>query len=118
VNEVDFMTKGAEPILLDFLESLPANCVFIFSTNAPDKLSQRFKDRCDCLAFESGKTPAIIDGARQLIRRICEGETGSPDTINPSTVPGILIDGHVSFRRLVQNVAKLLRDDAARAVAS
>lgn len=112
-NEVDRMSKGAEAIWLDALENIPDRCVIIFTTNEPAALSQRFKDRCDCLEFESAKSDTIIAGARQLIRRICEAETGSPDTVSPNAVPQIMIDGHVSFRRLVQNLGKVLRNHAA-----
>lgn len=51
VNECDSMSSQAEKIWLDVLEHLPPRVVICFTTNAPEKLSARFSDRCRSVEY-------------------------------------------------------------------
>jgi hypothetical protein len=51
VNECDSMSAQAEKIWLDVLEHLPPRVVICFTTNAPEKLSARFSDRCRSVEY-------------------------------------------------------------------
>lgn len=51
VNECDSMSPQAEKIWLDVLEHLPPRVVICFTTNAIEKLSARFVDRCRSIEF-------------------------------------------------------------------
>jgi DNA polymerase III delta prime subunit len=59
-NEADRMTAQAETVWLDRLESLPPRTVIVFTTNYPEKLSQRLRDRCTRLVFEAQATAEVI----------------------------------------------------------
>jgi replication-associated recombination protein RarA len=109
VNEADRMSTAAETIWLDRLEALPPKTVIVFTTNFPEKLSQRFRDRCTRLAFESdaGK---LADAARCLVQAIWRRETGKAPA--PKAVAGIVErateDGKISLRRVVQVLAPMV----------
>lgn len=113
INEADYMAPQAEAVWLDALENLPARTVIVFTTNAAPKLSSRFKDRCDGFTFASEKSVEMRAAVTELVRRICQAETGSPDTIAPQALQGIVRDDAVSFRRVVQTLSKMLRAAAA-----
>lgn len=107
INECDRMNPAVETIWLDALESLPAYLCVVFTTNNPESLSQRFRDRCEVVEFESDAI-ALRDAARKLIADIWQRETGQ---LHP---PQIALDkvvqgGKISFRRLVQAMAPLVR---------
>jgi DNA polymerase III delta prime subunit len=69
VNECDRMSVQAETIWLDRLENIPAHTVIVFTTNYPDKLSQRFKDRCCVhLRFESDAKKIGLAAAQSVFR--------------------------------------------------
>ena len=122
------MTPGAEGIWCDGLESLPPRTVIVFTTNEPEKLTPRFRERCEQFAFQSAASDEIREAVRQLTRRICEAETGSPDTIRPEALRGIVAtdpipkgapatfapERHVSFRRVVNALGMMLRAQAAQ----
>lgn len=59
VNEADQISAQAEAVWLDALENLPPRTVVIFTTNNAAKLSDRFRDRCQVLQFDSAPSPAI-----------------------------------------------------------
>ena len=105
INECDRMNPAAETLWLDRLEpeSLPAKCVFVFTTNRPEKLSQRFLDRCDRFAFTSDSAtlrPAAID----LLRSIWLAEVEAP--LNLPVIEDVVAqathEGQLSLRRCVQ----------------
>ena len=109
VNEADRMSVAAETIWLDRLESLPPKTVIIFTTNFPEKLSQRFRDRCTRLAFESD-AQKLSDAARNLVKAIWQQETGKAPAFK--TVAGIVErateDGKISLRRVVQVLSPMV----------
>ncbi len=106
VNEADNMHPQAEAVWLDVLESLPPRTVVIFTTNHTAKLSDRFKDRCECLTFASG--PAEVKEPLGIfLTKIWRAETGNDD-IDLSKVLGIVRDGKISIRRAVQGLSRLI----------
>jgi DNA polymerase III, delta subunit len=109
VNECDIMTAGAAAKWLDALENLPPRTVVIFTTNNGHKLQQRFRDRCECFAFESS-TEAITPYLQEIVDRVWKGETGQADAPRVADF-GPLADeqGHISFRRLLQAMTPWLR---------
>ena len=58
INEADRMTAQAETIWLDGLENLPERVVVIFTTNAPERLTDRLTSRCEAVEF-SGSSRAF-----------------------------------------------------------
>ncbi|MFA6134578.1 MAG: AAA family ATPase [Phycisphaerae bacterium] len=114
VNEADRMSVAAETIWLDRLESLPPKTVIIFTTNFPEKLSQRFRDRCTRLAFESD-ADRLSDTARNLVKAIWQRETGKAP--KPDAVAGVVErateDGKISLRRVVQVLSPMLLSEKA-----
>ena len=106
VNEVDRMTQQAETIWLDRLEALPGKTVVVFTTNHPDKLTSRFRDRCIRLTFQSGADDLWVT-CKELLSDIWRQETGQePDKkAIARAVERAKEDGAISFRRAVQNLA-------------
>ncbi|HLN27599.1 MAG TPA: AAA family ATPase [Gemmataceae bacterium] len=112
-NEADRMTQGAETIFLDGLEHLPAHCVIVFTTNAPEKLTRRFRDRCEAYAF-AGDAGTLQPHIRKLAGEIwraevgrgaCPGldELGMPTLGDPDTM-------HASFRTALQQLSRYIRE--------
>ena len=103
VNEADRMSAAAETIWLDRLESLPPKTAIVFTTNNPEKLSQRFRDRCTRVAFEADVS-GIAHSARKLVASIWKRETGNtvPPEIVSDVVKRATEAGKISFRRVVQ----------------
>ena len=110
VNEADRMHVQAETIWLDRLESLPPKTVIVFTTNFPEKLSPRFRDRCTRLAFQSDAAK-LARSARKLLATIWQRETGQ--VVEPSSFSHIVDqateNGRLSFRRAVQLLAPLVQ---------
>jgi hypothetical protein len=109
VNEVDRMSAAAETIWLDRLENLPSRTVVVFTTNYPEKLSARLRDRCVRVGFESS-AKRLAGPARDLLAAVWRAETESqPD---PQFIEGIVKDsvqgGQVSLRRAVQLLSAAL----------
>ncbi|MBI5725034.1 MAG: hypothetical protein HZA50_13820 [Planctomycetes bacterium] len=106
VNEADRMHAAAETVWLDRLEQLPPKTVFVFTTNMPEKLSPRFRDRCMRLDFESD-SGKLARAARKLLSAIWKRETGK--TVAPSSFSHLVDkateNGRLSFRRAVQLLA-------------
>ena len=77
VNEADLMSRTAEGIWLDILDKnsinyLPPNCTIVFTTNAPEKISQRFCERCEEIAYVSD-AQSVRDFARSEWQRLAPG---------------------------------------------
>lgn len=109
-NEADAMTEGADKQWLDALEHLPPTTVVVFTTNNPDKLSKRFRDRCEAFAFE-GAVKALRPAIRALAKRIWDKEVGrgAPPRLELLGT-ATLIDETASFRLALQQLAKLIRE--------
>jgi len=108
VNECDRVTPLAEMVWLDMLEHLPPKSVIVFTTNAPEKLSGRFKGRCMELKF-LGKGVAFEKAARSLIERLCPGANGQATKALKEATDK---DGNVSIRAALQFLeAELLSRD-------
>jgi hypothetical protein len=111
-NECDRMQRPAETIWLDALENLPPQTVVIFTTNEPQRLSQRFLGRCETYAFQSDKT-AIRPWIHALAIRIWNLEVGpgSPPNLAKIGMPmlGDLESMHASFRLALQQLQPLVR---------
>lgn len=103
VNECDRMNPAAETLWLDRLEQLPDHAVVVFTTNNPEKLSDRFADRCIGVRFESQQDkirPALED----LIYSVIQAESGSaPDAAAVESIADKATRGsRLSFRRALQ----------------
>lgn len=112
-NEADRMTKSAETIWLDGLEHLPGMTVVVFTTNQPERLSKRFRDRCECLRFESS-TARLRPALRELARKVWAAEigVGQPPLIDTLGLPTLTGPDsmHASFRLAMQQLQKLIRE--------
>jgi len=73
VNEADCMTKQAEVVWLDALESLPSKVVIVFTTNSVENLSGRFLSRCHVVKFESRGVEAE-KAVEALVRKVLKAE--------------------------------------------
>jgi len=116
VNEADRMHAAVETIWLDRLEVLPPRTVIVFTTNFPEKLSQRFRDRCVRFGFES-KASKLGMAAYGLLAGIWRHETGTdPDmTVIARIVEQATEDGQLSFRRAVQLLTPVLAEKGGAA---
>lgn len=118
-NECERMSKAAETIWLDALEHLPPKSVVVFTTNAQEKLSQRFRDRCEVFHFVSQRE-AIQPAIWELARRVWREEVGKgepPSHLSESLgMPqlGDLDNFHASFRLALQQLQPLVRAAQAR----
>ena len=113
VNEADRMSTSAETIYLDGLEHLPAMSVVIFTTNSPERLSKRLRDRCEVYAFESDPR-RLAPALKQLGQRVWKGEVGKG---KPPDMPNLgmqtcddLYGGHASFRLALQQLGRVIRE--------
>ena len=103
LNEAERMHVQAETIWLDRLESIPPRTVIVFTTNHPQKISQRFRDRCVLHQFDSD-AELLRDSARLLLTRIWRAEAGrraDSKTINQA-ISAATVGNQISFRRAVQ----------------
>src|SRR5690606_19547074 len=79
VNEADRMNVAAETIWLDRLEALPPRAVIVFTTNHAGRLSQRFRDRCIRVQFQSD-AGRLLGSAKALLTAVWRSETDrAPD---------------------------------------
>jgi DNA polymerase III delta prime subunit len=115
VNEADRMALPAETIWLDRLEALPQRTVVTFTTNNPERLSQRFLDRCTRLAFESD-AEKLRGQAANFVLAIWKSETGKVPSAGKimEVIKSAQVDGRLSFRRVVQVLAVTLAQEAAK----
>ncbi|MGA2499645.1 MAG: hypothetical protein ABSH20_18060, partial [Tepidisphaeraceae bacterium] len=114
INEADRMSPAAETIWLDRLESIPQRAVVIFTTNHPERLSQRFRDRCVRLGFESDAA-CLSRAANDLVAAVCrsEGMTPPPGTMDVLVRKATDPSGKLSFRRLLQELQIELAADVS-----
>jgi DNA polymerase III delta prime subunit len=116
VNEADRMSRSAETIWLDALESLPPRAVVVFTTNSTRDLSARFLDRTTRVVFE-GDPRRLARPVSKLLRSIWIRETGErPEakTIR-EVVTEAATDEWLSIRRALRFVeARLNTRDEGR----
>lgn len=113
INEVDRMTDQAEMIWLDGLEHLPPKCIVIFTTNEPEKLSDRLASRCEAIGF-SGTSPELKRGMDELVRHVWKQETGRRLRRLPADLGRFdLASGTISIRLALQQIAPYLRTGQA-----
>jgi replication-associated recombination protein RarA/ribosomal protein S27E len=115
-NESDRMSQAVETLFLDALEHLPAKTVVIFTTNCPERMTRRFRDRCENYHFKSSHkdlAPAI----RVLALKVWKGEVGKkhpyPDPEGLGIAPasdGLFEGMHASFRLALQQLTRLIRE--------
>lgn len=102
VNECDCITDNAAMVWLDVLESLPPMTVIVFTTNAPDKIPRRLRDRCERFAFESGGL-FMRPVAQDMVNRVWLAETGRADAPDIDALGQVADEkGDVSLRRVLQ----------------
>jgi hypothetical protein len=111
-NECDRMTSSAEVIWLDALERVPGMSVIVFTTNAPERLTQRFRDRCEVYAFE-GEARKLAPHIRRLARKVWATEVGKSACPHLDVI-GMPILGspdtlHASFRLALQQLQQYIR---------
>jgi len=109
VNEADRMNRPAEIVWLDALEHIPPKTVIVFTTNEPERLSQRFRNRCEEVVF-TDDTHDLAPAVQQLLERIWYAETG--ERVCPIPMDDWLPHaGHwnVSFRYALKQAQKHLR---------
>lgn len=115
-NEADRMSLPAETLWLDALEHLPPSTTIVFTTNAPEKLSKRFRDRCETFGFET-ETAKLKPHIRRLAQDVWKREGGKGtcpalDTLGMPTLTGV-DDMYPSFRLALQQLSKLVRESRA-----
>lgn len=112
-NEADCMSKAAEAIWLDALETLPTTTVVVFTTNASGRLSQRFRDRCQNYAFTS-ESSDLRGPIQALAQRVWKAEVGKgPMPELPNLGMPVLGDPdtmHASFRLALQQLGRYVRE--------
>jgi hypothetical protein len=111
VNECDRMALPVETIWLDALEHLPRDTVVVFTTNEPERLSQRFRNRCEEYAFRGGSDrlrPWIEALARRLWQREGAGPMPDLDGLGMPSL-GDASSMTASFRLALQQLQRLPR---------
>ena len=105
VNECDRMHVQAEIVWLDALESLPRKSTVVFTTNKPQKLSQRFRDRCVSMGFASTGYQ-ITKAAECCVKGIWMAEKGfgMPERILKAIMAEATQEGRTSLRRAVMQL--------------
>ena len=113
VNEADRMYAAVETIWLDRLEVLPPRTVIVFTTNHAGKLTARFRDRCTRLGFESdaAKLRAAAERFAAAVWKTECGKAADRAAIR-EIVKAVELDGELSFRRVVQELALALGKEA------
>jgi hypothetical protein len=119
-NEADRMSTAAETIWLDGLEHLPRDTTVVFTTNAPERLTQRFRDRCECYAFESDAR-RLRPALRAFARHVWKQETGQDrcphlDIIGMPTLgdpDAMFASFRLALRQLERYVREALAPDGA-----
>ena len=103
IDEADMMSTKAKQRCLSALESLPDQCLIIFTTNNAEKFDQRFRDRCEVVEF-SGDPETLSLDAQALLDDVWRREGLPGDPFAVSSLPDLVADGAVSFRRVVRAV--------------
>lgn len=109
VNEADRMNRSAEMIWLDGLEKLPPRTVIVFTTNEPERLSQRFRTRCEEIEF-ADDTQDLAPAVQGMLDNVWLAETGEPECPVPADdwMPCVG-QWNVSFRYALKQLQKHLR---------
>jgi replication-associated recombination protein RarA len=109
INEADYMTRQAEVIWLDALESLPPLTVVVFTTNDLSRLSARLVSRCETVRF-GGRREELGDAVAELVRRVWRAETGQELQRVPEDI-GLfdLFSGTLSIRLALQQLTPYVR---------
>lgn len=114
-DEADISSSRAKGLWLSALEDIPAKTVIVFTTNEPDKLGQRFLDRCEHIKFESNARTLKPDGQTYLNRIwVAEGLPGNPPNIEDAK--GVIINNVISFRRIARFVEQEMRKQSSQPV--
>ncbi len=114
-DEADISSARAKGLWLSILEDIPAKTVIVFTTNEPEKLGQRFIDRCEHIAFESNARVLKPDGQAYLNRLwIGEGLKGNPPDVEDAK--GVIIQDVISFRRIARFVEGEMRKQSSQPV--
>jgi replication-associated recombination protein RarA len=114
-NEADNRSSQAEFVLLDILENLPPQTVVVFTTNEPEKLSPRFRQRCECHAFKTpvrqhGETASAAElAAQKLIDDVWQSELGHNHSPSLDELDGWRDGGHISFRSVLSALEPMIR---------
>jgi replication-associated recombination protein RarA len=114
-NEADNMSNQAQFVLLDILENLPPKTVVVFTTNEPEKLPARFRQRCEChtfktpaRGFEEPATPSEI-AAQALIDDVWRAELGHNHSPSLQDLDGWKDGGNISFRSVLAALEPMIR---------
>lgn len=110
VDEADYMKGDAPMVWLSVLEELPPETLIIFTTNDPEKLPDRFLDRCERFHFGGGALE-LGPACQDLIERICR-DNEFPAPPRWQDLPGARVDadGNLSVRRVLQGLESWLRE--------
>lgn len=113
VNEADRVSEAAQFVWLDVLEDIPKKSVICFTTNALAKLPQRLRDRCEVIRFTGCKV-ALADSVRALVAKVWLAELGRDDPPDLAALGNLFdAEGNVSFRRVLQILAPVVRAGGA-----
>jgi integrase/recombinase XerC len=110
VDEADLWTVKARQLWLSILEDLPRNTVVVFTTNHREAFDQRTLDRFQFDLQFTADGPVSLDAAQALADHIWEAETGGSDGPDVARLPNVVLDGQVSYRRLVTAMQAVVRD--------
>lgn len=109
INEADSMTSQAEAIWLDGLEHLPMRVVVVFTTNRPEKLTDRLTSRCEVCQFD-GTSDEFITELHSFVREVWKLETGKQLRVMPADIGRFdLASGEYSIRLALQQIAPYVR---------
>lgn len=106
-DEADMMSSKARSLWLSALEDLQGyefgKTIIVFTTNNAEKFDDRFRDRCEVIEFESDAKTLYLD-AEELLADLWfkEAMPGNPPAL--AEIKGLVVDGVISFRRLVRFV--------------
>jgi hypothetical protein len=90
------------------LGDLPPRTVIVFTSNNPGKLEQAFIDRCTHLQFSDTADATAIAAGQALADRIWQSELGHNHTPRVVDMPGIVINGRISYRRIKTAIAQFV----------
>jgi len=112
-NECDRMLTPVETIFLDALEHLPSKTVVVFTTNIPERLTKRFRDRCETYHFTC-ETKKLRPHIKKLAERVWQAEVGAGQVPKLDTLGMPTLQGpdamHCSFRLALQQLSRLVRE--------
>jgi DNA polymerase III gamma/tau subunit len=106
VDECDRMSQAAEHVWLSLLERLPPRVCVVFTTNDPDKLAQRFRDRCEEHHYSAARS-RVAPAIRELVEHVWSREAGTPcPLLDCELMPE---ESSPSFRLALRRVGVALR---------